>query len=276
MTMVKSSNLFDPEVIGGLIEAKIEAKDKLINYVVRDESLLGVPGSTVTFIKETGLTPAEKLTEGVAMDTESWTQSEVTYKVGEYGKAVEITNTALLTNLELSGHLDKKANQLAQAIVSARDNEFHAELAKADTLTLDASSAIISYNSIVDARGKFQEEDDELAYLVIHPDQETQLRKDPMFVDKAQYGRDVMGDGAIGMIAGLTVIKSKKIKDDGEKYTNFIFKVGAVSEFPKTGVQVKVDEDILKRTVVLAATQHTVLALTDESKVVKFTTKKQA
>lgn len=57
----------------------------------------------------------------------------------------------------------------------------------------------------------------------------TALRKDAEFMDRNKYGGDVMMSGAIGMIAGCEVVKSKRVPKSGESYTNFIVKKRRIS-----------------------------------------------
>ena len=48
--------------------------------------------------------------------------------------------------------------------------------------------------------------------MFVAPAQITTLRKDANFIDKTKYGNEVMVNGEIGMIAGVRIVPSKKIK----------------------------------------------------------------
>ena len=46
MAITKVSDLINPEVMGDMIDAKVEAQAKLLKYAHVDTSLEGVPGDT--------------------------------------------------------------------------------------------------------------------------------------------------------------------------------------------------------------------------------------
>lgn len=130
------------------------------------------------------------------------------------------------------------------------------------------SSAVISYEAIVDAVDLFEDEDDEAKVLFVHPKQLTTLRKDANFIDKNKFGADVMMTGAIGQIAGCQVIVSRKVPVSENVYSNVILKAGALALYMKRNVNVESDRDILKSTTVLKADEHFVAAIADEKQIV--------
>ena len=193
-----------------------------------------------------------------------------------------MTDKAILTGL--GDPVGAAAQQLSMSIASKVDNDVLAALSGA-TLTSTSTSAI-SYNGIVDAVAKFDEEQEGVVkYLFISPAQEATLRKDPNFIDKNKYGNDVMASGVIGKIAGCNVVVSRKIVEDAGNFNNYIVQVTpepedgvpslpAVTIFMKRDALVETDRDVLKRTNVITVTEHYIAALTNKSKVVKATFKK--
>ena len=99
------------------------------------------------------------------------------------------------------------------SIAAKVDNDSYDALCGA-SLVYDGTSSVISYDGVVDADSKFEDESDEaLAKLMfIHPLQEATVRKDDNFKDKNKYPLDVVMNGTIGSIAGAQVVKSKKVK----------------------------------------------------------------
>lgn len=276
MSQTKLSNLINPEVMGDMISAALPSKIKFAPLARVDRTLVGQAGDTVTIPKYAYIGDAEDLTEGVAMGTATLTASTQTATVKQAGKAVEISDKAVL-----SGYGDPVGEaevQLEKSIAAKVDNDCIAALEGA-TLVHDASANQISYNSIVEAIDKFEEEDDEPKILFIHPLQKSILRKEQLIENVP----DAFMTGVIGEIAGCQVVASNKVPmrdttatPDGvmDVYDNFIVKQGALAIYLKRDVEIESDRDILAKTTVISADEHYVVALEDESKVVKLITKK--
>ena len=265
-----------------MVSAGLPKAIKFTQIATFDNTLVGQPGESVTVPVWGYIGDAVDLTEGTPMDTDQMTASHDDYKIKEAGKAVELTDKAILTGL--GDPVGTAAQQLAMSIASKVDNDVLTALSGA-TLT-SVSTSEISYNGIVDAVAKFEEEQEGVVkYLFISPAQEATLRKDPNFIDKNKYGNDVMASGVIGKIAGCNVVVSRKIVEDAGNFNNYIVQVTpepedgvpalpAVTIFMKRDALVETDRDVLKRTNVITVTEHYIAALTNKSKVVKATFKK--
>lgn len=211
------------------------------------------------------------------------------------GKAVEITDKALL-----SGYGDpvgEAVGQLAMSVAAKVDNDCYEALCGA-TVQYDGSAAVISYTGIVDAVDLFEDENDDGLDKVIfvHPNQVTQLRKDPNFLDINKYpiASGVIMSGMIGAIAGCKVVKSKKVKLDtaGTSYLNPIVVVAtddpkedpqadkgsntapALTIYMKRDANLEDDRDILKKSTVVSIDEHYTAVLSNDSKVVLASFKK--
>lgn len=267
MAQTKLTNLVNPQVMADMISASLPSKIKFSPLARIDTTLVGQAGDTVTIPKYGYIGDADDLTEGVAMGTVTLTTTTQTVTVKEAGKAVEITDKAVLAGYgDPVGEAEK---QLEDSIASKVDVDSVTALNGA-TLVQDGSAAVISYNAIVDAVDKFAEEDDEQKILFIHPLQKGTLRKDSNFI---LHVPNAFMTGVIGEIAGCQVVASNKVPNVTGVYTNFIVKPGALAIYLKRDVAVENDRDILTRTTVIAATEHYVAALEDDSKVVKLKTK---
>ncbi|WP_425203987.1 N4-gp56 family major capsid protein [Priestia megaterium] len=267
MAQTKLSNLINPEVMADMISAELPNKIKFAPLARIDSTLAGQPGNTITVPKYAYIGDAEDVAEGVAMGTTILTSSSTQATVKKAGKAVEITDESAL-----SGFGDPVGNandQLLKSIAAKVDNDSVTALGAA-TLT-HAAGAVVSYNAIVDAIDKFEEEDDEAKILFIHPLQKGTLRKDPNFIANVP---NAFMSGVIGEIAGCQVVASGKVPADATTYTNFIVKQGALDIYLKRDVQVETDRDILKKSTVISADEHYTVVLADDSKVVKLTTNK--
>ena len=291
MAQTKLANLVNPEVMAAMVSAKLPKKIKFSPIAKIDRTLVGRPGDTITVPKYAYIGDAEDVAEGVAMGTTVLTASTTQISVKKAGKAIEITDEAIL-----SGYGDpvgEGTNQLTMAIAAKVDNDCLAALYTAP-LTSNQSGSVIGYEGIVLANATFGDESDEAMNKVmyIHPDQEQTIRLDPNFMDKNKYGLELVMNGAIGKIAGIEIKKSKKVeKDDSGNWKNPIVILStadpnedsaadataeespALTIYMKRDVEIEDDRDILAKTTVISADEHYGVALSNDSKVVLATFK---
>lgn len=268
--VTKKENMVIPEVMADMVSAKLPQMLKFAPLAHIDKTLEGVPGDEITVPKFVYIGDAEDVAEGVAIGTTVLKTATTKAKVKKAGKAVELTDEAMISGY--GDPLGEAARQIQMAVASKLDADCVTALGTA-TLTVDKGTEAISYSGVVDAVDAFSEEEDENKVLFVHPAQVTALRKDPEFLDRTKYGGEVMMTGAIGKLAGCEVVKSKRVPKEGDKYTNFIVKKGALAIYLKRAVKVESDRDILAGTTVLAANEHYGVVLADESKAVKVTFK---
>ena len=261
----KLTNMVNPQVMADMIAAELPKKIKIAPFAVVDTTLQGVAGNTITIPKFDYIGEAEDVLEGIAANTTVLTATTAQAVIKKAVKAVELTDEAMLSGY--GDPLGEATRQLGMAIADKVDSDLMAAAAKAKKV-VDKSTAVISYNAIVEAVDAFEDEDDEAKVLFIHPKQLTALRKDANFIDKNKFGADVMMTGAIGQIAGCQVVVSRKVPVASEVYTNVIMKAGALALYMKRNVNVEADRDILKSTTVVKADEHFVAAIADEKKVV--------
>jgi N4-gp56 family major capsid protein len=278
----KLANLVNPEVMADMISAKLPKKIKFSPIAKIDTTLVGRAGDTVTVPKYAYIGDAEDVAEGVAMGTTVLTASTTQVKVKKAGKAVELTDEAVL-----SGYGDPKGeatSQLTLAIAAKVDNDCLDALYEAP-LTYDGSASAIGYEGLVKADAVFESESDEVLnkVLYIHPLQEQTIRLDANFMDKNKYGLELVMNGAIGKIAGMEVKKSKKVKknEGGTGWLNPIVilaaedpneaseaddtaeEAPALTIYMKRNVEVETDRDILAKTTVVSADEHYGVALSN-------------
>jgi N4-gp56 family major capsid protein len=279
------SNLVNPEVMGQMISANLPKKIKFSKIAKIDRTLVARAGNTITVPKYAYIGDAEDVAEGVAMGTTVLTASTTTATVKKAGKAVEITDEALL-----SGYGDPAGeanNQLLVSIASKVDNDSLEALLGA-TLVKDLSSEAISYDGIVDAVDLLDDENDVAVTktMFVSPKQVTQIRKLADFKDINKYPLQTMMTGVIGEIAGCQIVPSKKIVAVDGVYACPIVvtatidpnqasdadgnaeEAPAITIYLKRDVEVEADRDILKKTTVASADEHFVAVLSNDSKVV--------
>lgn len=272
----KLENMVDPEVMAPMITAKIEKAIVATPFARIDTTLVGQPGSTITVPRYKYIGEAEDVAEGVEAGTVKLETDTDAYTVKKAMKAVTLTDEAVLSGY---GNPVGEANsQLGKAIAEKIDNDVMDELKGAqNTVTLDGD---ISYDNVIDALDRFNEEENVPKVMFIHPKQVTQLRKDPDFISNDKYNNNVMMRGEIGMIANTRIVATKKaISDDGAYFLNPIVQLraeaqtgddelAAVTIFMKKGANVETERHTLNRTTDISVDEHYVAALTDETKVV--------
>ena len=206
----KMENMINPEVMGDMLDAKIEAQLKLTPYAKVDTTLQGVPGDTKTVPSWNYIGDAEDIAEGEEVDTTKMTASKSTFTIKKAMKSVSITQESI--NSGLGNPVGQAESQLAKSIAGKVDNDVLTEAYKAKMSSGDGTSQI-SYSGLVDASTKFEDEEDGIEkVLFIHPAQEGTLLKDSNFISADKYEPGVMVKGAIGKVAGCQVKKSKKVR----------------------------------------------------------------
>lgn len=227
VTTLVNGDVFDPEVVSDMINAKVTAKAAMTGYIKVDSTLQGVPGSTVTIPRWGYIGAAEDLEEGQPIDTTKMAFTTAQYGIKKIGKGVMLTDEA-----QLSGYgnpMGTATNQIALSISEKLDNDRVEVLYGAKT-THDASTATIRYTAIVDGVDMFNEEEDSRKVILIHSKQKTHLRKDSEFLAADKIASDVLVSGAIGRIAGCDVVVSNKVKLVEGVYYNPIIKLSNTAE----------------------------------------------
>lgn len=223
MAVTKMANMIDPEVMGAMINAKVEALCKMTPYAHVDTTLVGVPGDTKTVPSWNYIGDAEDVAEGAEVGLTEMTASTTTFTIKKAMKAVGITEEARLSGL--GNPVGQAESQLAKAIAGKVDNDVIAAV-YSSKVSHDESAGVINYAGIVRAVTKFGDEEDGIEKVMfIHPDQETDLLLDDMFLSADKFESGVAVRGSIGKIAGCWIKKSKKVKKSGSNWLNPIIKL---------------------------------------------------
>ena len=222
MATTMMAQMINPEVMGDMINAKIEALAKLTPYAKVDTSLVGVPGDPKTVPSWNYIGDADDVAEGEEVGLTQMTASSATFTIKKAMKAVGITQEAI--NSGLGNPVGQAEHQLAKSIVGKVDNDV-LEAALTGSVIVD-TGAVIGYEGIVSATTKFEDEEDGTEKVMfIHPKQEAQLLLDNNFLSADKFTAGVAVTGAIGKIAGCWIKKSKKVKAKSGVYTCPIIKM---------------------------------------------------
>ena len=277
MAQTKLTNLVDPQVMADMISGKLAKKIRFAPFATIDTTLSGNPGSTITVPKYAYIGDADDVAEGVAMEPALLTATTSQVKVKKAGKAVELTDEALLS--EYGSPLDEAAAQIALAIAAKVDVDCYAALL-AGTQLYDGSSATISYDGLVNAADVFLEEGDmpESKAIFVNPKQVTQLRLDPQFRDINKYPIQTTITGVIGTIAGIQIVPSRKVVATEGIYKCPMIMLStpdqtgdetpALTIYLKRDINVESDRDVLAKTTVISADEHYACSLSNDAKAV--------
>lgn len=280
MAITKMSDMINPQVMGDMIDAKIEALLKVTKYAKVDTTLQGVAGDTKTVPSWNYIGDATDVEEGAEVDLTAMSAGTKTFTIKKAMKAVGITQEAV--NSGLGNPIGQAERQLAMAIAGKVDQDVLDALLTSG-ITIGDGTAKINYAGIVDAVGVFDEEEMTEKVLFVAPEQVTTLRKDADFISADKYNNNVIMTGEIGMIAGVRVVPSKKIKaSDGNIYTCPLVKLEpesseteytedelpAVTIFLKKDTQTDAEWKPRTQTHEITTAKYYGVALTNESKVV--------
>lgn len=280
-TTLVNGDVFDPQVVSDMINAKVEKKAVMTGYIKVDNSLEGVAGSKVTVPKWGYIGAAEDYEEGQPIDTSKMAFTTAEYGIKKIGKGVKLTDEAQLSGF--GNPMGTATNQIALSISEKLDND-RVEVLYDSKNVFDASTSVLKYASIVDGIDMFNEEEDSRKVILIHSKQKTQLRKDAEFIAADKIGAELMTSGAIGRIAGADVVVSNKVKCEEGIYYNPIIKLNndteteddmpAVTYFLKRGNLVEHDREAGVADNIIC-TAYGMPALTNEAKVVILKTKEK-
>jgi len=254
-----AADMIVPDVWADMVQAEFTGNMVLGDLALQDNILEGKPGDTVHFPKFATLTDADVLTEAVAMVPEKLTTTDETATISEAGKAVEISDTALLTGF--GDPLGEIRRQLGIVVARRIDTSLRAEAEVAGAYTSSVGAAI-SADAVADMLGEFGDNSDptDFAGLIIHSKQKTDLFKDDDFTRQDSYGPgNVLARGQIGDIFGIPVIVSDRVTVTAgalDTYGAILVKRGALGLLYKRRPVVESDRDILRRTTVLTTNVH--------------------
>lgn len=261
MAVTTASNLINPQVMADAISAALPNAIRFAPYARIDTTLQGQAGDVITRPRYGYVGPAEDLVETVPMDPDQMSMTSTTVTVKEAGKAIELTEKAILTNV--NGTVGEAENQLKLSIADKIDIDYLETLRSA---TLSYTGAPDSAESIIDAVNVFDDEDAGDYVLFINNGDYTTLVKSLLAVG-GNTGAAALTSGQVSELVGVkNIVKSRRLAA-GEA---FLQKQGAVEIVYKKQPEVKTDGDILARTVVLAGNTFYATNLYNESGVVKF------
>lgn len=259
------ANLFNPQVVGDMLNVKLTDAIKLAPLAVIDTTLEGRPGDTVTLPYYAYIGDAQLVAEGADISISQLTEQTKSVKIKKFGKGVQLTDEAVLSGY--GDPIGQATMQLALSIASAVDNDLLAAL-DANTVVHKITQATTP-DDIADALTLFGEDLDGEKVLLTNADGYATLRKSNKWIPNTEIGADIIIRGTVGMIHGCQVVVTNRIKAASTKTNYHIVKPGALALYMKRDTLVEVDRDVINKSTVMTADKHFATYLLDASKAVR-------
>lgn len=248
------SDLFNPQAIADLIEPKLTNNMVFGPLALIDRTLEGRAGNTVTLPYYGYIGAAVSVAEGTDIPLAKLEQDTTPVTIVKYGKAVQITDEAVLSGY--GDPLGEAANQIALSIDDAIDNALLAALAAnssaAQNYATSDSATALAPEDIPKALAKYGEDNDGEKVLLVTPDFYAKLVGQPAssnWIPASEIAAQVKIRGLVGMAYGCNVVVTNRLVASGNLY---IVKPKTLAVFLKRGVMVETDRDILNQSTVLA------------------------
>lgn len=242
------ASLFNPQVIGDMIEEKL-VKNMVFAPLARiDTTLEGRPGNTITLPYFSYIGDASVVAEGTDITIKKLTASTKEVTIQKIGNGVQITDEAVLSGY--GEPIGEATSQLALSIASTVDNQLLAAL-DGNTKNVYAMTADFTPDDLRKALVKFGEDNAGPKAIVVDPDGYTALLNVNSYVPASEIAANLLIQGSVGMVYGTNIIVSERITD-----TYHIVKPGALALYMKRDTMVETDRDIVNKSTVITADKH--------------------
>jgi len=253
--------VYDNIVLANKIEDILTTSVDLTNYMTVDTSLTQEAGMT----KKVNIYKATGDVEDLAMGEGNTGDIEVSFDTHDYivgttqGRFQYYDEQAMTDPMVVEAGLEGAAKTMINDFTAKAITEF-------GKATLTQLRTDDSFADVVDAIAKMNVESEEGLFLLVGPADLATFRKN--LGDSLQYSEDFVRTGYVGTVCGVPVIVTKAITD-GNIY---LASKEAVTLFIKKDTEVEQERDANVRNNVVYIRKVAVVALTDETKVVKLTT----
>ena len=271
MATTMLANLIDPQVLADVVDSKLIDYIRFAPLAEIDDTLEGRPGDTLTLPSFLYIGAASDVSEAVAMVPVSLNASSVSVTIKEAGKAVEISDSAILSGY--GDPVEEIAKQLVVGMADKIDIDFLAtcaSISSAMTWTTAASTSAITPVTVGDSLELFGEDIDGVKALLCSPKLYAKIRKTTDWLPASEMSAEALIRGAVGEIHGCQVIVTNRLKGASDLVENaYIVKPGALRNIIKRNSLMEADRDILRRVNVYTITKHYATYLYDASKAIK-------
>lgn len=251
MALTQSNNLVIPELFAEGVRAKLVDKLALDPIVSVQNLPATAKGKTINLPKYAYIGDAIKMIEGTPLVPALLSQSADDVEIGQYGKAVEITDAAVKAGI--GDPIGEAEDQVVLSINSKMQADKFAALAAA---TATETVAALDNAGMAKIVAKFGEDQEGATFLFVNP------------ADWANaVGADIDFAAKVKAVYNIEFVASNRVAAG----TVYAVKDGALGVFLQEGIEIETQRDILVKSTVLSADTFAAIYLRDESKAVKVT-----
>ena len=208
------ANLVDPEVLADFIDKKLVDNITLAPLATIDNSLESKPGDEITLPSFGYIGDAVAVGEGQDIPISKLTTSTTKVKVSKIGKAVEISDEAILAG---AGDVANEAvKQIVTAIGSGVDSALLRDVNNRATKTATIAASADASEGIADALTEFGEDIDGAKTILVTPTFYARLRKSKAWIPNTEIGANIILRGTVGMVHGCQIVPSNRVKSHDE------------------------------------------------------------
>ncbi len=259
-----ANTIFANSVLENKVKSILTTGVNMSNYMTLDDTLqadAGMVKKVHTYSASGSVEDVEQGTGNTGDITSSYAESSYTAKYTQ-GRFVYYDEEALTDPACIDAGITGLSQKMVNDLTAKAITEFGKATLKVEYLK---TASCPSFDNIVDGIGKLNLEDESALFMLINPAMKAALRKE--LKDDLKYSTDFVSTGYIGHVAGVPVIVSKAVTAGSA----FIATKEAVTAFVKKDTEIEQDRDKNLRKNIVYARKVTVVALTDATKVVKFT-----
>ena len=254
-------NVYENVVLESKIENLLSTGIDVNSYMTIDNSLSQEAGMK----KVINVYTATGNVEDLAMGEGNTAEIEVSFVPKEYTVGVTQGKFAYYDEQEMTDPMVIDTG--LQAVADKMTNDLTAKAIAEFGKATNSVAVDWSFDGIVDAISRLNVEDENGLFLLVNPAQKATLRT--KLGQDLKYSEGFARTGYIGSVCGVPVIVSKAVPVG----TGYLANKSAVTCFVKKGSEIEQDRDIDTRTNIVVIRKVMLVALTDDSKVVKLTTK---
>ena len=242
------SDLFNPEVVGQMIDEKLVSNIVFAPLATIDYTLQGRAGDTVTLPYFDYIGDAEIVEEGKEIPVSKLSTQTKKVTISKIGKGVWLTDEAMLSGY--GDPIGEAVRQIVLSLSSKVDNMLMSEL-NGNTKNVYTPSGTLTPDDIRKALALFGEENEGPKAIIVDPDFYAELLEVKSWIPASEIAANAVIQGAVGMAYGCQVIVSERVKNN-----NFhIVKPGALAIFMKRDVLVESERSILNQSTLLTGSR---------------------
>lgn len=257
--------IYENQVLENKIESLLATAIDMNAYMTIDNSLTHDAGMK----KAVNVYTAAGNVEDLAMGEGNSGEIEVSFTTREYEVATTQGKFSYFDEQEMKDPMivEVGLKAVAEKMTNDLTTKAIAEFEKTENIAYYNSGEGITFGDVVDAIAKLNTEDESGLFLLINPEEKAQMRKS--LGEELKYTEGFARTGYIGTVCGVPVIVSKAVPATHA----FLATKDAVTCFVKKGSEIEQERDADIRKNDVYARKVMLVALTDESKVIKFASK---